>query len=52
MTSYRYIGPADLLGTVRSGAEGRVVRSADDLVTSDEPFTYVVGLDGLLRLAP
>jgi hypothetical protein len=56
-----YVGPAELLGTVRPGAEGRVVRSAGDLdgwlagraeAELTEPFTYVVGLDGLLRLAP
>ncbi|MFJ3898478.1 hypothetical protein [Streptomyces sp. NPDC090083] len=56
-----YIGPAEPLGTVRPGAEGRVVRSARDLdawlaardrAELAEPFTYVVDLDGLLRLAP
>ena len=56
-----YVGPAELLGTVRPTAEGRVVRSAGDLdgwlagraeAELAEPFTYVVGLDGLLRLAP
>lgn len=56
-----YVGPAELLGTVRPTSEGRVVRSAGDLdgwlagraeAELAEPFTYVVGLDGLLRLAP
>jgi len=58
---HRYVGPAELLDLVRPGSEGRVVRSAADLdawLTGRdkdelaEPFTYVVGLDGLLRLAP
>ncbi|MER7923442.1 hypothetical protein ABTY96_09960 [Streptomyces sp. NPDC096057] len=56
-----YVGPAELLRTVRPGAEGRVVRSPGDLAAwlttraraeLAEPFTYVVDLDGLLRLAP
>ncbi|MFJ4628635.1 hypothetical protein [Streptomyces sp. NPDC088847] len=56
-----YVGPPELLVTVRPGAEGRVVRSAGDLdawltgrarAELTEPFTYVVALDGLLRLAP
>ncbi|MFJ9243761.1 hypothetical protein [Streptomyces sp. NPDC101776] len=56
-----YVGPAELLTAARPGTEGRVVRSAEDLNTwltgrekaeLAEPFTFVVGLDGLLRLAP
>ncbi|WSV10353.1 hypothetical protein OG588_05885 [Streptomyces prunicolor] len=58
---HRYVGPAELLTAVRPGAEGRVVRSAGDLnawlagrekAELAEPFTFVVDLDGLLRLAP
>ncbi|WP_373463531.1 hypothetical protein [Streptomyces sp. B4I13] len=61
---YAYVGPPDLRRTVVDGAGGRVIRSATDLdgaaggnggAAADdggEPFTYVVGLDGLLRLAP
>lgn len=58
---HRYVGPAELLTAVRPGAEGRVVRSAADLdawltgrekAELAEPFTFVIGLDGLLRLAP
>ena len=58
---HRYVGPAELLTAVRPGAEGRVVRSAGDLSTwlaerekaeLAEPFTFVIDLDGLLRLAP
>ncbi|MDT0347575.1 hypothetical protein [Streptomyces litchfieldiae] len=57
---YRYVGPADVRAVVRPGAEGRPIRSpadfeswvgersADELA---EPFTFVVDLDGVLRLA-
>ncbi|KOU63295.1 hypothetical protein ADK57_22575 [Streptomyces sp. MMG1533] len=47
--------------TVRPDTAGRIVRAADDLAVwlsergqseSAEPFTFVVALDGLLRLAP
>ncbi|MFG1798208.1 hypothetical protein [Nocardia sp. NPDC049149] len=58
---YEYVGPADLLAEVRPGGTGQPIESSVDLVTwlaaqhadeSTEPFTYIVGLDGLLRLAP
>jgi hypothetical protein len=54
---YGYVGPADVRRAVVPGAGGRVIRSATDLNAytggaDGEPFTYVVGLDGLLRLAP
>ncbi|MCL8009867.1 hypothetical protein [Streptomyces sp. AS02] len=57
---YRYVGPAELTALVRPEAAGRVVRSAADLddwlaqcarAERAEPFTYVVGTDGRLRLA-
>ncbi|MFJ2738129.1 hypothetical protein ACIO3O_00525 [Streptomyces sp. NPDC087440] len=59
--SYRYVGPVELKAAVRPGSGGRrigsaaefgewiAVRSAAELA---EPFTFVVGLDGALRLAP
>ncbi|MEU4042034.1 hypothetical protein ACK389_36275 [Streptomyces antibioticus] len=55
---YGYVGPEDIRRAVLPGAGGggRVIRGAADLdaYVSDEgePYTYVVGLDGLLRLAP
>ncbi|MFH0179743.1 hypothetical protein [Streptomyces cacaoi] len=54
---YGYVGPEDVRRAVVPGAGGRVIRRAADLDTyavaeESEPFTYVVGLDGLLRLAP
>ncbi|MFJ1811516.1 MULTISPECIES: hypothetical protein [unclassified Streptomyces] len=54
---YGYVGPEDVRQAVVPGAGGRVIHRAADLDTyatpeDAEPFTYVVGLDGLLRLAP
>ncbi|MFF3937197.1 hypothetical protein [Streptomyces phaeofaciens] len=53
---YGYVGPQDIRRAVTPGAGGRVIRAAADLdayATRDgEPYTYVVGPDGLLRLAP
>ncbi|BFO18092.1 hypothetical protein SHKM778_44800 [Streptomyces sp. KM77-8] len=58
---YRYVGPAELRAGVRPGGGGCRIdsahafsrwiagRSAADLA---EPFTFVVGTDGVLRLAP
>jgi hypothetical protein len=59
--SYRYVGPAELKARVRPGGEGRRIRTPADLVRwlsargpdeRAEPFTFVAGTDGLLRLAP
>ncbi|MET8601961.1 hypothetical protein ABZV92_00235 [Streptomyces rubiginosohelvolus] len=59
--SYRYVGPADLKAAVRPGSGGHRIGSADDFAhwiaerTAGEllePFTFVVGTDGMLRLAP
>ncbi|AUH40642.1 hypothetical protein [Streptomyces sp. CMB-StM0423] len=58
---YRYVGPAELKAAVRPGDGGRRIASAGDLAdwiaaqpAADpaEPFTFVVGMDGVLRLAP
>ncbi|MET9669268.1 hypothetical protein ABZY19_28455 [Streptomyces sp. NPDC006475] len=58
---YRYVGPVELRSLAGPGREGRIIRSVGDLdiwagerpaAELDEPFTFVVGLDGLLRLAP
>ncbi|WP_233526255.1 hypothetical protein [Actinomadura spongiicola] len=51
---YAYLGPAELLDQVRPGVEGEPVTSAADVerLCRDEPFTYVVALDGTLRIAP
>jgi hypothetical protein len=59
--AYRYVGPAEMLSAVRPGFAGRVVRSGEDLVSwmravgedeRAEPFTFVVDVQGDLRLAP
>ncbi|MFE3907409.1 hypothetical protein ACFXPY_46195 [Streptomyces sp. NPDC059153] len=59
--SYRYVGPVELKTAVRPGGGGCRIssaagfdgwiaeRSAPELA---EPFTFVVGTDGVLRLAP
>ncbi|GII54475.1 hypothetical protein Pth03_28640 [Planotetraspora thailandica] len=58
---YRYVGPADLAALIRPGGEGRIIRSAADLdrwmseqspEEAAEPYTFVIGADGVLRLAP
>jgi hypothetical protein len=58
---YRYVGPADVKAAVRSGSEGRPIRSGADfegwvaersVMELAEPFTFVVDKDGVLRLAP
>ena len=59
--TYPYTGPADLADGTGPGGRGCAVASAADFEAWaagrapgewDEPFTYVVGTDGLLRLAP
>lgn len=59
--SYRYVGPVDLKVAVRPGSSGRRICSAADFevwvaersaAELAEPFTFVVGTDGVLRLAP
>ncbi|MBL7631512.1 TFIIB-type zinc ribbon-containing protein [Frankia nepalensis] len=61
MWAYRYVGPAEVRASAAHGAAGRVIRSRGDLeawLTSSEgaearePFTFVIGVDGVLRLAP
>jgi hypothetical protein len=56
---YRYLGPAEI--AARDAPPGRPIRSEADLRTwldgadprdRAEPFTYVVTVDGVLRLAP
>lgn len=58
---YRYVGPAAVRAAVRPGSAGQPITSPDDLTawlgTRDadeaaEPFTFVVDLEGALRLAP
>ncbi|MEV8321422.1 hypothetical protein AB0Q95_45510 [Streptomyces sp. NPDC059900] len=58
---YRYVGPLELRAAVRPGHGGRRIRSAADFsgwiieqpaAELAEPFTFVVGMDGVLRLAP
>jgi len=55
------VGPSEVLAAVRPDRTGHRIGSEDDLATwlaargedeRAEPFTFVVGLDGVLRLAP
>ncbi|MFF4006955.1 hypothetical protein [Streptomyces sp. NPDC001717] len=59
--SYRYVGPVELKDAVRPGSGGCPIGSAADFdgwiaersaTELTEPFTFVVGTDGVLRLAP
>ncbi|MEV6055195.1 hypothetical protein [Streptomyces sp. NPDC052107] len=61
LRSYRYVGPEDVRAAVRQGDTGTVVRTASEFAgwaatrtreVLAEPFTFVIGLDGALRLAP
>ena len=62
LPTFGYVGPPDLLAkAVNAGATGWSVRTPDDLdrwvatrspAELDEPFTYVVDLEGTLLLAP
>ncbi|MGW9208809.1 hypothetical protein ACWGR4_17725 [Embleya sp. NPDC055664] len=58
---YRYVGPPDLTALVRPDNEGRSIGSAADVDAwisargpreACEPFTFVVDVAGVLRLAP
>ncbi|PWI08688.1 hypothetical protein DIZ27_21125 [Streptomyces sp. NWU339] len=59
--SYRYVGPVELKAAVLPGSGGCRISSAADFgswvaersaAELAEPFTFVVGTDGVLRLAP
>ncbi|MEU6633331.1 hypothetical protein ABZ905_34335 [Streptomyces parvus] len=59
--SYRYVGPAELKAAVQPDSVGCRIGSAADFdgwiaersaAELTEPFTFVVGTDGVLRLAP
>ncbi|WP_433324668.1 hypothetical protein [Spirillospora sp. CA-294931] len=55
---YRYVGPAEIADALPPGSGGHAIGSPSALAAwaaaTDlaEPFTFVVGLDGVLRLAP
>jgi hypothetical protein len=52
---YAYTGPPELLAQVRPGVMGAPITSSADIdrmAPDGEPFTYVVDLDGTLRVAP
>ncbi|MFF6815642.1 hypothetical protein ACFZAG_38120 [Streptomyces sp. NPDC012403] len=58
---YRYVGPHHVIAAVNAADGGATIRTAADFADwvaarsaaeLDEPFTFVVGTDGALRLAP
>jgi hypothetical protein len=58
---YSYVGPADIMAAVAASPAGAALTDLDALARwhaaqpldeRDEPFTYVVGLDGILCVAP
>jgi hypothetical protein len=58
---YQYVGPDAIRTAVASSAQGRPINSPADLADwlarapvadRSEPFTFVVTIDGVLRLAP
>ncbi|NEA58347.1 hypothetical protein G3I60_30405 [Streptomyces sp. SID13666] len=59
--SYRYVGPEHLRAAVQPGDGGTAIRTAAEFTfwaaarngeELAEPFTFVVAMDGVLRLAP
>lgn len=56
MRTYRYIGPADLMTTVRGGAlidsQAALAGWLAPRPDRDEPFTFVISASGHLLLAP
>jgi hypothetical protein len=58
---YRYVGPAEIRAAIRPGSGGHAISSPEDLAAwltrrgedeQAEPFTFVVDLGGVLRVAP
>lgn len=58
---FAYVGPAAIADAARAQEPGAEIRTRDDLAAWlsgrpraewDEPFTYTVGANGVLRLAP
>jgi hypothetical protein len=49
--TYQYVGPTEILTAARAAVPGRVVLTREDITRADEPFTFVIDLEGALRLA-
>ncbi len=49
---YQYVGPAEVLAAARPVVLGRAVLSREEITSEGEPFTFVIDLEGTLRLAP
>jgi hypothetical protein len=50
--AYRYVGPAEVLAAVLPSSLGGAVLRQEDISGAGEPFTFVVDMEGTLRLAP
>jgi hypothetical protein len=50
--TYRYVGPAEVMAASRLLPPGEAALARKDIPASDEPFTFVIDLEGTLRLAP
>ena len=49
---YRYVGPDEVLAAAWPVTPGQAVLARTDVPASSEPFTFVIDLEGTLRLAP
>jgi DNA-directed RNA polymerase subunit RPC12/RpoP len=55
--AYRYVGPPEVLAQVRAETQGRPIATHADLESwlascgDEDPFTFVIDVDGVLRLA-
>jgi hypothetical protein len=50
--TYRYVGLAEVLAAAGPLNMGRATLAREDIPGGDEPFTFVIDLEGTLRLAP
>lgn len=50
--AYQYVGPAEVLAAAQPLALGRAILAPGDIADAGEPFTFVIDLEGTLRLAP
>ena len=51
MRLYRYVGPPEIREAATGSPPGRPMLTVADLPADQEPHTFVVGLDGALRVA-
>lgn len=49
---YQYVGPAEVLAALRPLSSGHAVLAREDVTVAGEPFTFVIDVEGILRIAP